>query len=473
VRGGLLAFLAAQHGGVRIDGVGIGFIPLGLTWFAVYLCRRSGQVLWALPAVVRDVGRRRVLELTAVQTVSYAVTTTLVSFYAVVGRSSASALTVALGSVAVGLVGFGSVASTMTPVGAQYWRSRPESVQVAAKAGAAATCTFVAGGALLALGSTVLHIGRFLDLTRGMGRGLSGLPVAVGDTLAVPNAVVAATSYLAGPGFAVGHHATYAPFGGHGGLVPAFPVLAGLPDGEHASLTVLALLAVTVLGAGLGAGVIVARETAGWRWPVALGTAAGSGACAAVVLGALTALAGGSLGSRRLETVGASPLQVGLAVLLEVALVSMASVGVRRLFAHHAANRAANQEGPAQEGPAQEGPAQEGPAQAELAQVGLAQAELAQAGTAVADVEDTDTAPSADINASPVTAATHAARQVLAGAMRRSIFTRARAARSGRLVGAEKTGVVEDARAENTAAQAENTEVEGTATDGEGKREAS
>jgi Family of unknown function (DUF6350) len=344
VRGGLLAFLAAQHGGVRIDGVGIGFIPLGLTWFAVYLCRRSGQVLWALPAVVGDVGRRRVLELTAVQTGSYAVTTTLVSFYAVVGRSSASAVTVALGSVAVGLIGFGSVASTMTPVGAQYWRSRPAPVRVAVRAGAAATGTFLAGGALLALGSTVVHIGRFLDLTRGMGRGLSGLPVAVGDTLAVPNAVVAATSYLAGPGFAVGHHATYAPFGGHGGLVPAFPVLAGLPDGEHASLTVLALLAVTVLGAGLGAGVIVARETAGWRWPVALGTAAGSGACAALVLAALTALAGGPLGSRRLETVGASPVRVGLAVLLEIALLSMATVGVRRLLAHHAAHHAAHRD---------------------------------------------------------------------------------------------------------------------------------
>ncbi len=348
VRGGLLAFLAAQHGGVRIDGVGIGFIPLGLTWFAVYLSRRSGRVLWALPAVVGApsegaVGRRRVLELTAVQIGSYAVTTTLVSFYAVVGRSSASPVAVALGSVSVGLVGFGSVALTLTPVGAQYWRTLPVPVRGAAKAGAAATCAFLAGGVLLALGSSVLHLGRFLDLTRGMGRGLSGLPVAVGDTLAAPNAVMAATSYLVGPGFAVGEHSTYAPFGGHGGLVPAFPVLAGLPDGEHASLTVLALLALTVLGAGVAAGVIAARETVELRWPVALGTAAGSGAVAAVVLGVLTALAGGPLGSHRLQTVGASPVRIGLAVLVEVALVSEATVVARRLFARRQVKDAGRQ----------------------------------------------------------------------------------------------------------------------------------
>ena len=336
VRGGLLAFLAAQHGGLRIDGVHVGFLPLGMTWFALYLCRRSGRVLWTLPAVAGDVGRRRVLELSALQVAGYTVTTTSVSFYAVVGRSSASPAAVALGSAAVGLVGFGSVALTMTPVGAQQWRLLPASARGSMRAGAAASCAYLAGGAALALGSTLVRVGRFLALSRGMGRGLSGLPVAVGDTLAAPNAVLAGTSYLAGPGFAVGQHATYAPFGGHGGLVPAFPVLAGLPAGEHATLTVLALMALTVLGAGMAAGSSAARETAGRRWPVAVGAALGGGACAAITLGVLTGLAGGPLGSHRLRTVGASPPQVALAVLVEVTLVSVATVGVLRLVDHRA-----------------------------------------------------------------------------------------------------------------------------------------
>jgi hypothetical protein len=61
--------------------------------------------------------------------------------------------------------------------------------------------------------------------------------------------------------------------------------------------------------------------------------------------------------------------------------------------------------------------------------------------------------------------------------MRRSVFTRARATRSGGFAGAENTGVVEDTQAEDTGVvedtQAENTEAEGTATDGEGERAAS
>ena len=201
------------------------------------------------------------------------------------------------------------------------------------RAGLAAVAVFVAGGAVLAVSSTGLRFERFLSLSRGMGRGLSGLPVAVGDLLAAPNAVLAGTSYLAGPGFAIGHDATYAPFGGHGGLVPAFPVLAGLPVGEHASLTVLGLMLVTVAGAGLIAGLIVHRELRAVRWTTAVLVAVAGAASAGLGVGVLAALAGGPLGHRQLRTVGAAPAQVGLAVLAEVALVAMATVVIARLFA--------------------------------------------------------------------------------------------------------------------------------------------
>ena len=42
--------------------------------------------------------------------------------------------------------------------------------------------------------------------------------------------------------------------------MPAFPVLAGLPSDEHATLSVLALMLVTVLGAGLAAGMIIRAD---------------------------------------------------------------------------------------------------------------------------------------------------------------------------------------------------------------------
>ena len=329
VRGGLLAFLAAQHGGLRINSTAIGFVPLGMTAFAVYLARRSGQVLWLLPSV-GEASRRRVLELLTWQVAAYTTTTVAVSFYAVVGHSSAAPVAVGLGSIGVGLAGFGSVAAMATPIGEQLWTRLSGPVRTAVRAGLGSAAALIAAGALLALGSTILRFGRFLSLSRGMGRGLSGLPIAVGDLLAAPNAVLAGTSYLAGPGFAVGHHATYAPFGAHGGLVPAFPVLAGLPVGEHASLTVLALMLLTVGGAGVAAGLIVHRELRADRWKNALLAALGAAVTAGLVVGALAALAGGSLGASQLSAVGASPGRVGLAVLVEVGAGSLITVVAAR-----------------------------------------------------------------------------------------------------------------------------------------------
>ena len=170
VRGGLLAFLAAQHGGVRIDSTAIGFIPLGMTAFAVYLARRSGRVLWLLPSV-GEVSRRRVLELLGWQIGAYAATTVAVSFYAVVGHSSASPIAVGLGSIGVGLAGFGSVAAVATPIGEQQWTRLSRPLRSAIRAGLGSAAVFLAAGALLTLASTVLRFERFLRLSRGMGRG--------------------------------------------------------------------------------------------------------------------------------------------------------------------------------------------------------------------------------------------------------------------------------------------------------------
>lgn len=345
VRGGILAFLAAQHGGVRIDGVGIGFVPLGLTMFALYLCRRSGQALWGLSVLVDDLGHRQVCRLVGAQIGGYALTTTVASLFAVVGASSASPVAVALGSVAVGLIGFGSVAASATPVGGELWSRLADPVRAAIRGGVAATAVFLAGGSALVLASTAIHADRFLSLSRGMGRGLSGLPIAFGDILAAPNAVVAATAYVSGPGFAVGH-ASYAPFGGHGGLVPAFPVLAGLPVSEHAPLTVLALMLCTVLGAGIAAGLVVRSALRAWHWAQAVAAGFGSGLVAGVVLAAFTALAGGRLGAHALRTVGASPPQVGLAVLVEVAVAAAATVAIARIFSRRASSSSSFSEAP-------------------------------------------------------------------------------------------------------------------------------
>ena len=90
---------------------------------------------------------------------------------------------------------------------------------------------------------------------------MSGLHLAPGDyvmytlaTIAVaPNAVLLGGAYLLGPGFAVGTGTVVSPTVVSLGPMPAFPLLAGLPDAGPTPEWTIAFLAVPVLVAMVGA----------------------------------------------------------------------------------------------------------------------------------------------------------------------------------------------------------------------------
>ena len=76
----------------------------------------------------------------------------------------------------------------------------------------------------------VLHRGEASGIVTGLHAGTSGsLLVLLICILYAPTAVVWGTSYLAGPGFAVGTGTSVAITGVHLGAVPALPLLAALP----------------------------------------------------------------------------------------------------------------------------------------------------------------------------------------------------------------------------------------------------
>ncbi|MGN6333085.1 MAG: cell division protein PerM, partial [Motilibacteraceae bacterium] len=162
----------------------------------------------------------------------------------------------------------------------------------------------------------------------------------------VPNAVLWAAAFVAGPGFAVGVGTSVAPGGVDVGALPALPVLAAVPSDPSLPLPVRAVVLLPVLAGALAGWMAVRREPAParaqgnglhavpWR---ALGLAAAraalAGPVAAVLVAAPAALSGGAVGGDRLVDVGPPVWWLALAVTLEVAVgaaLAAAAVVLRR-----------------------------------------------------------------------------------------------------------------------------------------------
>jgi hypothetical protein len=232
-----------------------------------------------------------------------------------------------LGGLAVAAVGAGSGVLRESRLFTAA-RGLPDRVRRLAVAAAAAVGLAVAGGALLAGVSVVLHAGRVTSLASASDPGLvGGVALLLLGVLLVPNAAVWGSAWVAGPGFAVGVGTSVGPWTTTLGPVPAFPLLGALPAADTPAWVAVVALLVPV-AAGVVAGLLVAR-----RLPVlGLGRAALEGAlvgpCAGAAMALLAYLSGGPLGDGRLADVGPSPWRVGLAVALEVALPAAVTTAV-------------------------------------------------------------------------------------------------------------------------------------------------
>ena len=94
------------------------------------------------------------------------------------------------------------------------------------------------------------HAGQVSQLSRMVGGGVSGIPLLVLGVLCAPNAVIAAVSFLAGPGFAVGTGTSVTAFSASRGTLPAFPILGAVPSGQLPSVLAVVLLGATLVAAG-------------------------------------------------------------------------------------------------------------------------------------------------------------------------------------------------------------------------------
>jgi hypothetical protein len=323
VKAGLLTSLAALHGGITVDETPTAFLPLGLLLLAGLICWRAGVALGARATELEESDPVRLALAGATQAVAFTVTMLAVGPFAELGTSSASFLGVAAAGLALFTLS-GGVAFVRWSVLSDWVAQRtPALLPGAARAGSAALLVYAVVGCGLVMAELIVHHSRVETLARHLGGGWSGVPVLVLGVLAAPNAVIAAMAYLIGPGFVVGSGTSVSAGSAAHGLLPAFPLLGGLPDGKAGPVAWTVLVATPVL-----AGVVLARMCRGGsalRQMVKILLAAGF---AGLVMAILAWQGGGGIGADRLATIGASPWLCGTWLAGELAVAGLVVLGV-------------------------------------------------------------------------------------------------------------------------------------------------
>jgi hypothetical protein len=310
LRVGADAWLLGHGSRLVLSGTPLGVTPLAITMMLVLTAFRGGR--WA--------GRRAGSEpdqdsrgfATAVATFICAYVVVAVVTCVLASRSGAAPGLgrAVLGALAIaGVAGGLGLASGTGRLTDLVDRAPRWVVDVVAGALAGALWLVAAGAALVGVSllvsfneaATVLS-----ELHLGVGDALSYTVVTV---LFAPNAALFGTAYLTGPGFAIGTGTTVSPTAVSLGVVPAYPVLAALPDEGPTPGWLVVLLAVPALAAALGAAAALRRHEPMAHDLAAL-RGAGAGFVAGVLVTVLVAAAGGPLGTGRMADVGAPVAEV-------------------------------------------------------------------------------------------------------------------------------------------------------------------
>lgn len=305
VRVGVQAWLLGQGGGLRVGSVSVTAVPLGVTMLSAVLLWRTSA--WAAStAPVPDV--RTAGSGTAIVAALFATVATLAALLTGTGSVSVSPVRAFVSALLLAAVFGGLGMLRGADLLDDLWRRLPDDARAALRGAGAGVLAVFAAGALLVTAALVVDFGDAANIAHATGAGVvGGAILTVAGVLLLPNAALFGVAYLLGPGFVFGAGTAVAPSGVTLGRVPAFPLLAALPDEGAAPWWAAGLLAVPVLAGALAAAVALRHH------PVrGLDRAALRGGLAGLVAGsatgAVTALAGGSIGPGRMGTTGAEVL---------------------------------------------------------------------------------------------------------------------------------------------------------------------
>ncbi|MFP3714782.1 DUF6350 family protein [Puerhibacterium sp. TATVAM-FAB25] len=310
---------------VTVGGTTVTLVPLGvgaLAVFCTYVCAKRSMIPVA-PAVLAG-------------TALYAATTTAVA--AAGGVRGGALLTAALGGVVVAGVGLGTgaLAQPEAPrvgeVTEVLFGWVPPVARLGVRAGALATALLLGAAALVTTLWVLAGRATAGDVLAGLAPGwIGGVVLGVAQLALLPNLVLWALAWLAGPGFAVGEGTAFTVRDVVDGPLPAFPLLGALPGPSWTGGASLAAPAAVVL-CGVVAGWFAWRrlEPTLVRWSDVAWVAGATAVTAGVAVALLQRWAGGAVGAGRLAEIGAHPLLVAGVVAGEV----LAGVGGVLAVAH-------------------------------------------------------------------------------------------------------------------------------------------
>jgi hypothetical protein len=228
VFGGAVAlWLAANHVQLVIVGKPLGVLPLLLLVpIVLFVAKSAAATAERVSARTPHAGAVIVAAFAAVQGIVGAVFASIVS-----GAVSVSGVQAFFTCAVVGgLAAAGGVAKTCGFFDAASQRLDAVTV-LGIKAARLAFAGLVTAGAVTFAVTTALSFGTGRALFDGAAPGIgSGIGLLLLCAIYLPNAVIGALSFAAGPGVSVGQ-LSLTPIGFHGGAVPAMPLLSSLPDG--------------------------------------------------------------------------------------------------------------------------------------------------------------------------------------------------------------------------------------------------
>jgi hypothetical protein len=311
LRVGALGWLMAHGSGVHVRGVLVSVVPLGLTlvcaWVVWRLGLRVGESVsghgpdadaiadgerdWTVPVATTLFGT------------AYVVVAVVTGVLASTPATSPSLGRVMLWSLALTLL----VAAPAIAIGsgrAAIWTAVvPDSARAALATAGRIVLLFVGVSSITLAVAFAMDFGSAANV-------LSRLHTDAGDSAlftlltasVTPNAIAFSGSYLLGPGFTVGVGTLVSPTIVSVGAVPAFPLLAALPDNGPASSWVLSLVSLPFLVAAVAAAQTHRRyRTTRWEEGALRGVV--GGVVAGIAFATLALVSGGSVGPGRMRDV--------------------------------------------------------------------------------------------------------------------------------------------------------------------------
>jgi hypothetical protein len=301
LRVGADAWLLAHGSQLQLEAATITAVPLGLTAFCAYVTFRLGR--WSGATCAVDNLRTALTGALS-----------LAGVYGVVAVGTGIVASLSAARPNLGLAFVGSFVLAVLAGGAGVvagsgqwsgWRGGVPQFLLAVVTGAATVVLLMfAAGSLLVAMALLADFGAAANVLSRLHVDVSGglLYTLLVATVA-PNAALLGGSYLIGPGFVVGTGTFVSPSAVGLGPVPAFPLLAALPDEGAAPAWTTLLAAAPVFLAAVAAALMLRRFPVR-EYELGALRGLGAGVLGGILFTLAAFLAGGSVGPGRMSEVG-------------------------------------------------------------------------------------------------------------------------------------------------------------------------